>query len=64
MDRNRLSEEAAKMRIEIQPSNTEQVREANVVICTLWSREITQKQVKKAWNELTIALFKEHDAKI
>ncbi|EFN84613.1 bifunctional coenzyme A synthase [Harpegnathos saltator] len=59
MDRNRLSEEAAKSRIQIQPSNTEQVREANVVICTSWSHDITQKQVERAWKELTTILFKE-----
>lgn len=53
MNRNKLSEEAAKLRIEIQPSNTEQVQEANVVICTLWSHEITLEQVEKAWKELT-----------
>ncbi|XP_029158217.1 bifunctional coenzyme A synthase [Nylanderia fulva] len=59
MNRNELSEEAAKSRIEIQPSNTEQVKEANVVICTLWSHEITLEQVEKAWKELTAALAKE-----
>lgn len=59
MNRNKLSEEAAKSRIEIQPSNTEQVKEANVVICTLWSHEITLEQVEKAWKELTAALAKE-----
>lgn len=56
MDRNRLTEEAAKLRIEIQPSNTEQVKEANVVISTLWSHEVTLEQVEKAWKELTLAL--------
>lgn len=59
MNRNKLSEEAAKLRIEIQPSNTEQVKEANVVICTLWSHEITLEQVEKAWKELTAVLAKE-----
>lgn len=59
MQRNQLSEEAAKLRIEIQPSNIEQVKEANVVICTLWSHEITLEQVEKAWRELTAALAKE-----
>ncbi|XP_012224909.1 bifunctional coenzyme A synthase [Linepithema humile] len=56
MNRNQLSEEAAKLRIEIQPSNTEQIKEANVVICTLWTHEITLEQVEKAWKELTTAL--------
>ncbi|XP_032664500.1 bifunctional coenzyme A synthase isoform X2 [Odontomachus brunneus] len=57
MDRNGLSEEAAKSRIQIQPSNTEQVNEANVVICTSWSHDFTQKQIERAWKEIT--LFKE-----
>lgn len=52
MNRNQLSEEAAKSRIEIQPSNTEQIKEANIVICTLWTHEITLEQVEKAWKEL------------
>jgi len=56
MNRNGLSEEAAKLRIQIQPDNTEQVKEANVVISTLWSHEVTQKQVEKAWKELISAL--------
>lgn len=56
MDRNGLSEEAAKLRIEMQPSNTEQVKEANVVISTLWSYEETLVQVERAWRELTTEL--------
>lgn len=60
MNRNELSEEAAKLRIEIQPSNTEQIKEANVVICTLWSHEITLEQVERAWKELTAALAEEN----
>lgn len=58
MDRNGLSEEAAKLRIEMQPSNTEQVKEANVVISTLWSHEETLIQVERAWKELTTDLSK------
>lgn len=52
MDRNGLTETEAKLRIQVQPSNVQQVGEANVVICTLWSHEITQEQVHKAWDEL------------
>ncbi|XP_071628554.1 bifunctional coenzyme A synthase isoform X1 [Temnothorax longispinosus] len=58
MERNGLSEEAAKLRIEMQPSNTEQVKEANVVICTSWSHEETLIQVERAWRELTTDLDK------
>jgi len=58
MNRNGLSEEAAKLRIEMQPSNTEQVKEANIVICTLWSHEETLIQVERAWRELITELNK------
>lgn len=56
MNRNGLSKEEAKLRIEMQPSNTEQVNEANVVISTAWSYERTLIQVEKAWRELTTDL--------
>ena len=52
MERNSLSENEARLRISVQPSNVQQINEANVVISTLWSHEITQKQVQKAWDEL------------
>lgn len=52
MERNSLSEEEAKQRITVQPSNVQQINEANVVVSTLWSHEVTQKQVQKAWDEL------------
>ena len=47
-----MTEVDAKLRIEAQPSNVEQINEANVVICSLWSHNITEEQVEKAWNEL------------
>ncbi|XP_011176156.1 bifunctional coenzyme A synthase [Solenopsis invicta] len=52
MERNKLTEEEAKQRIEMQPSNTEQIKEANVVISTLGSTEETYLQVERAWREL------------
>ncbi|XP_033226288.1 bifunctional coenzyme A synthase [Belonocnema kinseyi] len=52
MERNSLSEDEARQRITVQPSNVQQVNEANVVVSTLWSHEVTQKQVQKAWDEL------------
>lgn len=52
MTRNGLTEAEAKLRIQVQPSNVEQVNAANVVICTLWSHDITREQVQKAWDEL------------
>ncbi|XP_011645204.1 bifunctional coenzyme A synthase [Pogonomyrmex barbatus] len=61
MDRNGLSEKAAKLRIDMQPSNTEQVKEANVVICTSWSHEETLIQVERAWRELIKDLNKKQE---
>ncbi|KZC12119.1 Bifunctional coenzyme A synthase [Dufourea novaeangliae] len=52
IDRNGLTEADAKLRIQVQPSNVEQINEANVVICSLWSHHITQNQVQKAWENL------------
>ncbi|XP_076621029.1 bifunctional Phosphopantetheine adenylyltransferase - Dephospho-CoA kinase [Colletes latitarsis] len=56
VNRNGLTEVDAKVRIQVQPSNTEQVNEANVVICSLWSHDITQEQVQRAWDELMVFL--------
>lgn len=56
MRRNLLSEDEAKRRIDMQPSNIDQVKEANVVICTLWDHSFTEKQVQYAWDELMIYL--------
>ncbi|XP_034947383.1 bifunctional coenzyme A synthase [Chelonus insularis] len=52
VERNNLSVEEAELRIKAQPSNIEQVNEATVVLSTLWSHEITLKQVQKAWDLL------------
>uniref|UniRef100_A0A069DV06 Bifunctional coenzyme A synthase n=1 Tax=Panstrongylus megistus TaxID=65343 RepID=A0A069DV06_9HEMI len=51
-DRSGLSEEEAKARIASQPSNSEHVENANLVFCTFWKPQFTQKQVEKAWKEL------------
>ncbi|KOC60160.1 Bifunctional coenzyme A synthase [Habropoda laboriosa] len=51
-ERNGLTEADAKLRIQAQPSNLEQVNEANVVLCTLWSHDVTEEQVQTAWDEL------------
>ncbi|XP_011494595.1 PREDICTED: bifunctional coenzyme A synthase-like [Ceratosolen solmsi marchali] len=52
MERNKLSTEEAKKRILVQPSNIEQIHNAHVVVSTLWSHEISQQQIQKAWNEI------------
>lgn len=51
VERNGLTEADAKVRIQAQPNNVEQIKEANVVICSLWSYNITEEQVQRAWNE-------------
>lgn len=56
IERNGLTETEAKLRIQAQPSNTEQVNEANVVICSLWSHNVTEEQVQKAWDVLNTFL--------
>ncbi|XP_030076933.1 bifunctional coenzyme A synthase isoform X2 [Microcaecilia unicolor] len=52
MDRDGVSEDAAKARLLNQLSNSERVARSNVVLCTLWDPEVTQKQVEKAWDLL------------
>lgn len=52
VERNGLTEEAAKQRIDSQMSNEQIVEHSNVVFSSLWSHEYTQKQAEKAWKEL------------
>lgn len=56
--RNNLTEEEAKQRINAQPSNKEQVDLANVVFSPFWSYEYTQTQVDSAWKNLQLYLEK------
>ncbi|XP_039753216.1 bifunctional coenzyme A synthase isoform X2 [Pararge aegeria] len=51
-ERNNLTEEEAKQRVSAQPSNAEQVAQANVVFSPYWSYEYTQVQIDKAWDQL------------
>ena len=62
IERNGLSKEEAESRISSQPSNVEQVAEATVVFCTVWSHDVTLQQVQKAWNEL--ATFLKHETQL
>ncbi|XP_072949345.1 bifunctional coenzyme A synthase isoform X2 [Epargyreus clarus] len=50
--RNNLTEEEAKLRVEAQPTNLEQIAMANVVFSPYWSHEYTAGQVDKAWEQL------------
>ncbi|XP_015599142.1 bifunctional coenzyme A synthase [Cephus cinctus] len=59
VERNALSEDEARLRIKVQPSNIEQVNEAHVVISTLWSHDVTEKQVQTAWDQLQTYLAKQ-----
>ena len=45
MERNNLSEEQAKQRLQSQLSNTERVQRSNVILSSLWEYEYTQSQV-------------------
>ncbi|XP_011308959.1 bifunctional coenzyme A synthase [Fopius arisanus] len=49
MERNNLTELEAEARINVQPSNIEQVEAATVVFSTLWSHQVTLEQVNRAW---------------
>lgn len=50
--RDGLSEEAARSRLRSQMSDSQRVRQAQVVLCTLWEPEVTRRQVEKAWELL------------
>ncbi|GAB0097011.1 bifunctional phosphopantetheine adenylyltransferase - Dephospho-CoA kinase [Sergentomyia squamirostris] len=63
-ERNNLTEQEAKMRIESQLSNETIVEHSNVVFSSLWSYEFTEKQAIKAWNILTKDLNTEVTSKI
>ncbi|XP_050350593.1 bifunctional coenzyme A synthase isoform X2 [Nymphalis io] len=57
-ERNNLTEEEAKQRVDAQPSNKEQVDVANVVFSPYWSYEYTQTQIDRAWDQLQLYLKK------
>ncbi|KAM9487816.1 bifunctional coenzyme A synthase [Clarias gariepinus] len=52
VQRDGVSQEDALRRIQSQWSNVQLVEQANVVLCTLWEPDVTQRQVEKAWNLL------------
>nr|XP_005994082.1 PREDICTED: bifunctional coenzyme A synthase isoform X2 [Latimeria chalumnae] len=52
MNRDGVSEESARRRLANQWTNSQRLEHANVVLCTLWEPEVTQRQVEKAWNLL------------
>jgi dephospho-CoA kinase len=52
IERDKSSEEKVKQILKSQLSNKERLKKANVAFCSLWKREYTIKQVKKAWDLL------------
>lgn len=52
LERNNLTEEQAKNRIDSQPPNKFYVKQSNVVIYPYWEVEHTKEQVLRAWKLL------------
>ncbi|XP_068247201.1 bifunctional coenzyme A synthase [Palaemon carinicauda] len=67
VERDGKRNEEAERRIDSQISNEERVSRANVVFCTQWAGEYTQKQCEKAWkilNEMIAKRESEHKAQL
>lgn len=56
VERNKITEEQAIMRLEKQMSNAQRIEHANVVLSTLWEPDVTQRQVEKAWGLLKLRI--------
>ncbi|KRX93086.1 Bifunctional coenzyme A synthase, partial [Trichinella pseudospiralis] len=52
VERNKLTEEDARRRLNAQLSNDEIIKNAHVVFCSLWHYDCTRMQVAKAWRDL------------
>ncbi|CAF1001892.1 unnamed protein product [Adineta ricciae] len=52
VERDHLSVEEVKRRLDAQMSNETRLPYANVLLCTYWAESITQKQVEHAWQLL------------
>ncbi|XP_056594252.1 bifunctional coenzyme A synthase isoform X1 [Triplophysa dalaica] len=52
VQRDGVKEEEALRRLKSQWPNAKLVEDANVVLCTLWEPDVTQRQVLKAWSLL------------
>ena len=57
VERNHLTEEQAQQRLNSQISNEERVSHADVVLCTFWAPEVTQKQVKGSFTSPAITIY-------
>ncbi|NP_001086140.1 Coenzyme A synthase L homeolog precursor [Xenopus laevis] len=61
MNRDGISEEHAKKRLSNQMSNSQRVQLSDVILCTIWEPEVTQKQIQKAWDLLQQRINQESD---
>ncbi|KAL1238518.1 Bifunctional coenzyme A synthase [Trichinella spiralis] len=52
VERNKLTEEDARRRLNAQLSNDEIIKNSHVVFCSLWHYSCTKMQVAKAWRDL------------
>jgi phosphopantetheine adenylyltransferase/dephospho-CoA kinase len=52
VERDHISQDEAKRRLNTQMSNQERFPYANVLLCTYWAESVTQKQVEHAWQLL------------
>lgn len=58
VERDGKTQEEAEKRLDSQMSTRERIERANVVFCTQWSGDYTQKQVERAWADLLARLPK------
>ena len=58
MERDGKTESEAGRRLDSQWTNERTAAEANVIFCTKWEPEVTQRQVEKGWKELQKRLSK------
>ncbi|XP_056306323.1 bifunctional coenzyme A synthase isoform X2 [Danio aesculapii] len=63
VQRDGVKEEDAVRRLKSQWPNAKLIEHANVVLCTLWEPEVTQKQVLKAWSLLQQRIQKRQETR-
>lgn len=56
VERDGKTQEEAEKRLDSQMSTAERIKRANVVFSTQWAGEYTQKQVQRAWADLSSRL--------
>lgn len=63
VERDGKTQEEAERRLDSQMSTVERIKRANVVFCTQWSGEYTQKQVERAWAALSARLAEDESGR-